>query len=511
MYPIRFIALNLALILGTAVAWAAPLTHETAPSLSDEELGHLRNFVWLANQDLDDWVGWAAADQKGMEAYRYQIAFMTYALSLQQYHSVPAYREVYRETIDRLITRMLQKPVWEFWEEVSQSSPQYDPDYEGPRPAVKDPVGEKNIMYSGHVIHMIALYESLYRDMRWSEPDALTFRWNSDLSYKYDYADLVEIIHNEMMTPRMEGTLDVGAMECEPNLVFPECNQHPTLAFMLFDRLRGTDYAAITKPALKSFFENTEMHNPKTTHTAAWYMIKQDKVLRVPMINSASADGWTGAFMHAWDPEYIESLYDRQRADYIRRDPKTGKVRLAPDPSKALGLAFFANLAVEVGDLETAGILFAYADEHYTPVHDNIGFRYLRDSANTEYPVSNTTDKLMALARSNRPGGLWKLHNEPWERPGLDAPILQKVDFPSLLVRQAIWDEESDSLLFSLEPSGKGAVATTFELAQLDASRDYELYRDDERLENGLHKVDETTVSVSLTIDGPSRFTLKAR
>jgi len=502
------VLIGCALILGTTAAWGAPLTHDTAPSLSDEELGHLRNFAHLVNQDLDDWTGWEASDQKGMDAYRYQIAFMTYALSLQQYHSVPAYRDVYQDTIDRLITRMIQKPVWEFWEQVSQSSPQFDPDYEGPRPAVKDPVGEKNIMYSGHIIHMIALYESLYRDMRWSEPDALAFCWDSELTFEYDYADLVDIIHKEMMAPRMGGS-DVGAMECEPNLVFPECNQHPALAFMLFDKLRGTDYAAVTNPALKSFFENTEMHDSKSTHTAAWYMIKQDKVQRVPFMNSASADGWTGAFMHAWDPEYIESLYKMQRADYITRDSKTGAVKLAPDPARELGLAFFANLAMEVGDREAADILFAYADQHYTPVNDNAGFRYAYDKKNKTHPVSNTTDKLMALARSNRPGGLWKLHNEPWEKAELGTPVLRKVDFPSVLVRQAIWDDESDSLLFSLEPSGEGAGETTFEMAQLDPSLEYELYRDGERLESEVRKIDETTLAVSLPIDAPTRFTLK--
>jgi hypothetical protein len=365
-------------------------------------------------------------------------------------------------------------------------------------------------MYSGHVIHMIALYESLYRDMHWSEPNALTFCWDSETSFEYDYAELVDIIHKEMMAPRMDGTRDVGAMECEPNLVFPECNQHPTLAFMLFDELRGTDYAAKTKPALKSFFENTQMHDPKSMHTAAWYMIKQDDVLRVPMINSASADGWTGAFMHAWDPEYIEALYQQQRDDYIKCDEETGAVRLAPDPAKELGLAFFANLAVEVGDREAADILFEYANEHYKPVRDEHGFRYAYDPKNKQHPVTNTTDKLMALARSNRPKGLWKLHNEPWDAAQLASPILRKVDFPAVLVRQAIWDDESESLLFSLEPSAEGVGETTFEFAQLDPAREYALYRGDERLADALNQIDETTLAVRVTVDAPTRFTLKA-
>lgn len=127
--------LVLCMALLHSVVWSQGLTHETAPALTDEELGHLRHFAGLVRQDLDDWRGWEAEDQVGMEAYRFQIAFMTYALSLQQYHSVPAYRDLYSETIDRLILRMIQKPVWAYWENVSRASPDFDPVSNTPCPA----------------------------------------------------------------------------------------------------------------------------------------------------------------------------------------------------------------------------------------------------------------------------------------------------------------------------------------------------------------------------------------
>ncbi len=504
-------------LLGTTIVRAAPLTHDTAPSLSDAELGHLRNIVSLAQQDLDDWTGFEGRDQKGMEAYRYQIAFMTYALTLQQYNSVPAYRDLYEDTIDRLIARMLEKPVWDFWEEVSQSSRSFDPDYDGPRPAKRDPVGEKNIMYSGHVVHMIALYEMLYRDMKWSAENALSFRWSSDESYDYSYADLVDIINREMLAPRLKNGKDSGAMECEPNLVFPECNQHPTLAFMLFDRLRETDYGSRTKKALKGFFDDTAMNNPETAHTAAYYMVKQDKTLRIPMVNSASADGWTGAFMHAWDPEYINSLYEAQRDSYVLTNSKTGEIRLAPDPSKALGLAFFANYAVEVGDTATAEKLFDYAGTHYKSRSDENGFRYV-PTTDKAYPVNNTTDKILAMARSNRPNGLWKMHNEPFEAEAFNHPLLAHVDFPRVLVRQAVWDDESEALLFVLEPAN-GSLTTIFRIENLPTNYLAGLYQND----TWIAAIDEHAqvagantrnlapgeIEIRVTLDGPTRFTLK--
>lgn len=504
-------------VLTSVSCWAQTLTHETAPRLSDRELGHFRHFVTLANQELDDWTGFDAANQGGLEAYRYQLAFMTYALSLQQFHSVPAYRDLYENTINQLIERMLQKPVWEFWEEVSKSSKKFDPDFLGEEEASRDPVGAKNIMYSGHVIHMIALYEMLYRDMDWSKPGALTFRWDEDEAYTYDYENLVDIIHNEMMAPRLDHTKDHGAMECEPNLVFPECNQHPTLAFMLFDHLRGTDYGMKTQSAFKGFMENTEMHSMETKRTAAFYMIKQDQTLRFPKVDSGSADGWTGSFMHAWDPKYIESIYDAQRSAYVQN--ADGALVLAPEPSRSQGPGFFATLAKEVGDTKTAEAILDYAHAEYKTSNNARGYRFDYNPDDDTYPANGTTDKLFAMAESNRPNGLWKLHNEPWDRKAFGHPVLAGIDFPTVLVRQAVWDDEYETLLFTLEPSGDKPILTkirieniyTNYLAILEQDGEYRAAIDEHAQVAGpdTRNLDPGSIEISVRLNGPTRFTLK--
>lgn len=517
---------TLTLFLFASTAYAAePLTHKTAPRLSDEELGHLRNFAALAAQPLDDWTGFEGRDQKGMEAYRYQLAFMTYALALQQYHSVPAYRDVYKETIDRLIERMLQKPVWEFWEEVSQIEHSMGMMVAGGKaektlPMKRDPVGEKNIMYSGHVIHMATLYEMLYNDKRWARPGALEFRWDENEVYTYDLAQLIDIIHKEMMTTRLEGGMDMGAMECEPNLVFPECNQHPTLAFKLFDDRRGTDYAAKTMPALKSFFERTEMHHPESKHTEAFYIVKEDRVQKLGGFISTSADGWTGAFMHAWDPEYIKEVYAKQHKDFAWHDVETNTAKLPMEPggAQSLGLGFFANLAAEVGDTATLETLLAIADEHYPSTWDEHGFRFTPTDAKAAFPVNNTTDKLLALARSNRPSGLWKMHNEPWQVGDFFYPTLSHVDFPRVLVRQAIWDREHETLLFTLEPAD-GPLKTTFRISNIPTNFLSDLLKDGEpfaaidehaqAVGDGVTNLGPGEIEFPVQLDGPTQFMLR--
>lgn len=507
-------------ILGGAAYGGSVATGAGEPGLTDAELGHLRHFVSLARQDLDDWTGWDAMNQGGLEAFRYQIAFMTYALAFQQYHSVPAYRDLYQDTINLLIKRMIQKPVWEFWEEVSKGSADWDPDYVGGAEGTRDPVGEKNIMYSGHIVHMVALYESLYRDYRWSEKGALTFRWDSDQHFVYDMPSLVRIIHDEMMAPRLPGSRDIGAMECEPNLVFPECNQHPTLAFMLFDRAHNTSFSTEIQKALKAFFVDNGVYHPKTKHAAAYYRIKQDSVLHIPLMSSGSADGWTGAFMHGWDPAYIESLYEKQRDDYIKRDAATGAMRLSADPTPELGPGFFANLAVEIGDMETANLLFDYVDKNFGPVWEDGALHYTRQVDVKKNLVSNTSDKLIAMARSNRPNGIHKLHNQPWSGEDFTHPLLEKVDFPNVLVRQAYWDSEGETLRIALEPGAGGVASSTFRVTNLDPSRPYSVVLDGEtvadiRWDDGqsgdaIRVIAPGTVELRVPIRAPVQLSLQA-
>jgi hypothetical protein len=494
-------------VLGILLALGAPLARAGAPprGLSDAELGHLRQFVALAFQDLDDWRGWEGADQHGMEAYRYQAAFMAYALALQQYHSVPAWRELHQQTIARLIVRMLQKPVWDYWEEVSQGLDWYDPDYAGPLPAVRDPVRDRNIMYSGHLVHMAALHEMLYRDFRWDLPGAFTFRWSESEAYVYDLPTLLTRIRDEMAA-------GPGGVQCEPNLIFPECNQHPILAFKLFDDLHGTDLFA-ARAHFARLFERAPMVDPDTHEVVAYYRVKQDEVLgdlnpRIGMprdlmvwpltrlglmtFDSPSACGWTGVFMHAWDPESVSRHYPHQRAHHVLRR-EDGSVRPSFDITDQLSVGYFASLAVEMDDATTARELLEYADATYRPVWEEGRLVYpVRERPPAGWlerlstvlmwdrgPLTtHLTGKLIALARSNRPNGMWELHNRPWTDADFRHPLVSGVDFPRALVRVAWWDADAQALHVSLVPGSDAAGVTRFRVTGLDPEQPWEVLRD---------------------------------
>jgi len=84
----------------------------------------------------------------------------------------PAWCEAIRSAFDKLIQRMLQKPVWQYWANESKGIIKFEPDKDRPYPAMKDPVTLGNIMYSGLLWQMITLYQMLYNDRKWDQSDS---------------------------------------------------------------------------------------------------------------------------------------------------------------------------------------------------------------------------------------------------------------------------------------------------------------------------------------------------
>ena len=459
------------------------------PAIGKEEMGQLRWALKIADQPLDDFVKMEALNQYGMTAYRYGTAFLTYFLAVEQYHKLPACTEIIKPRMDRLISKIIQKPVWEFWAEVSRGVPMLEPRLNKPYPEEHDPVGNRNIMYSGHLGHMIALYEMLYRDLKWSGPDTIVFAWSDDETYVYNNHSLQMVMYDQMMNNPDH------CIECEPNACFPECNQHPILSFMLYDHVHGTDLADARELFLEFFLKN-KMIDPRNHHAAALYFVKQRKTLskrspglgspltifsapavslNVIRINSASADGWTGTFMHAWQPEYIERHYPYQRDGHLVEMGKE-TARLGRDTFEPrLSYGFFAMLASEMGDTDTRDRLLAYADEKYDPVWMDGNFYY---PFSKDKKCVALTGTLLAFARANPKSGVWALHSRPFEEKYFAQPKVVDVEFPEILLRRAIYDESKKALIVTVEPGTEESPNTSFKIVNLDPAKSYVLLID---------------------------------
>jgi len=488
------------------------------PGMSDKELGQLRWTLMIADQPLDDFTHLEALDQRGMTAYRYAMAFMSYFLAVEQYHKLPACPGIIKPRMDRFIKKMIQKPVWEFWAEVSQGLKAFQPKMNKPYPEEHDPVANRNIMYSGHLGHMIALYEMLYRDLSWSEPGSIVFEWSGDEKYVYDNHSLQRVMYDQMKNRVPH------CIECEPNACFPECNQHPLLSFMLYDYIHGTDLFEVREDFL-DFFLSYEMIDPETHETAALYLVAQDMVISqdnprfgnaldlvlIPVtslgiisVESASANGWTGTFMHAWQPEYIERHYPYQREHHIKRMTDETAALKYDFFEPRLPYGFFAMLAAEMGDQETRDKLLKKAEQKYEPVWKDGAFYYPFD---LDKKCSSLTGKLLAIARANPEDGMWRMHNKPFDERHFEQPRLAGVDFPRVLLRRAIYDREKQALIVTTVPGGAGEK-TSLEVVQLDPARTYELFMDGEHMKSFKAK---ESISIEIGLEGEHDLVLAAR
>ena len=119
------------------------------PKLTREQCGHLRHFHNLVSQPDGEWsLMGADSGQEYDDAFRYQLSAMTYAAGAAHYHRLPALRSVFRDLIQKLISKMLLPEVWGYWFLTSQSGKRADPDIQELRKPWADPVCRENVMVS---------------------------------------------------------------------------------------------------------------------------------------------------------------------------------------------------------------------------------------------------------------------------------------------------------------------------------------------------------------------------
>lgn len=468
--------------------------------LDDKMLGHLRHMVNLSRQIPNDWSDMGPYDpsQEGDDAYRYQLAYMTYALSLAQYHHTPAYRELWRDTMGRLIAKMMRWEVWGYWELTSRGSKVLDPDMNALGEGWIDPVIRQNVMYSGHLLMMVGLYDMFYRDGRFDAPGSLTFQFRPVFrgmgpeDFPYDHKKLAEVIFAEFERN------DFIGCECEPNGIFVYCNQFPILGFMHYDHTHGTELAARTLPQFKDRWQRRSTMFGKDPHADLPILFRKRQN---DFIYEESADNNEGitavawaSVMHTWAPEYVEMVYPRARDQVLRQmDDSTLGVNMAgyfakykeyqrnpghhaTDPMM-VGVHIFGTLALaaaEVGDSETRDGLLAYADKYLSPTRKNGGLFYPRndDMAGTGYTTALVGNALIAATRLCPRDGFRHMYDRPWGAAELSAPELCEVDFPAVLVREATYPGDDILLRVTLASGREGTERQTVAVRGLDLTKE---------------------------------------
>ena len=455
------VAINLGMLTATTTAFASPLPDPNAyRRLDDRQLGHIDWIVTVANRPGGDWTEMGAAEpgQGGFDSYRYQLAMMSYTLDLANYHYTPAYRELYQAADRALIDKMLREDVWGFWELTSRGSKMFDPDLQALGDGWIDPIKEQNIMYSGHLFQMVATHAMLFNDPTFEQPGGIQLVYDpvgrglGKQVFSYTTRSLADTLYRQFERSEWRG------IECEPNAIFPECNQHPILGYRAMEARAPTGQYEIVSRRFKAKFDAMKYIDPKTKSFMGLYLKRQDKMVYDALPWS---DGWAGAFMHAWSKADVEAVYPIQRANYLTtlaNGAATVKID-KPRGSYSHDHGFFAVLAAEVGDERTKTALLAYADAYWNPKWDADGLRYPRYDA---YRLASdpphvwrrvqvlTGNALIGLARIDVGDGLYTLYSKPRSPAAFDEPFISDIDNRVTKVARAVYDPANNALIVTL-------------------------------------------------------------
>ena len=159
---------------------------------------------------------WHRGQQFGLTSTRYHIAFAGYAAAALGIRGDAEQKAVVGRILKNCITRYLRREVWAY----SQSK-----DYWGAA-RTPDPCRRENVMYTGHLLQLLALYECFTGDLKyWSE--GFDFVWDAKTRVHYTVRKLIDVTVEQMRAGN-------GGVTCEPGLLFFPCNNHPHFALKLF-------------------------------------------------------------------------------------------------------------------------------------------------------------------------------------------------------------------------------------------------------------------------------------
>ena len=437
------------------------------PVLDDLQLGHIRHIENLSLQLENDWSHMMGRNplQEDFGAFRFQLAYMAYALALAHVHYLPAAPGFFKNTFDRLIQKMLHPEVWLYWRDVSKGGNFLALD--APRSeGCLDPVAKDNIMYSAYVQSMTLLYNYLFNDDKYAKPGAISFRFEP-IFFKFDQHEVFSYDQNSLNQRVYWNMVENGylGVACEPYCVFLICNQIPILGFRLHDLLTGGSTATeVTQGYLNAWKEFGGFLDKDGRFNTMMRWHTQDVV---PGSDNAWVSAWCGTLMNAWHRDFVREHYPRQITECVVAGPDGTLTvpfrKMPPGTPPALmrlegsssDFGWVATWASEMGDRSTLDALLAHADRFMNPKWDNGGYYYPRndqevdDDGNRTFVTPLEGNALLAYARLNVSDGLWTIYNKPWNKDHFTEPALEHIS-SNLDVLRAWFDASGQSLTFTL-------------------------------------------------------------
>ncbi|KZN94303.1 hypothetical protein EN45_044990 [Penicillium chrysogenum] len=406
--------------------------------LSREQAGHLRHFHNLATGKPGEWthMGGQEPGQEWVDAFRYQLATMTYAAGAAHYHRLPRLRSIFKPLLAALIERMLHRDVWGYWFLTSHSGKLVDPDIRELRKPWADPIVKENIMK----------------------------------------AILVQMEHEKWL-----------GVCCEPNSIFVVCNQFPIIAMRYNDIHDGTEVAPDVVQKYSTAWKSKGIQQDDGLFVS-WYSPKQGTLKTSRDIGSTA---WASAFMNSWNPEMAGQTFPSQAAGFLSRvDPDRINLNASPvaqrirDISNEKGadpfsretfqeafeyvqgpgaqeypnedlpfsrptFGYVIKWVSEVGDEPTLSGLLNHADRYMQPTWTNGGLHYADNTTKCDKDGNwvevdpFTGNGAIGYARLNVFNGQRKMWTDPWTPEQVQkTPFIDGIDLSSGVdFLRGTWDQ----------------------------------------------------------------------
>lgn len=420
--------------------------------LTADDLELQRYLLDLSLQPIDRFDGFSHIEQYLLSALRYQLNYTCYALASAQYNYAPAFTGYLTEAQANTIEKMRDKRVWGYWaHECLVGYQRWNP----------DPIVFANVMYTGFLGVMLGVFETL-NDARFSEPGALTLRWNDDTEYPYEFGSLCEaIVHN--MDISSHGPL----YPCEPRLIYPMCNAFSLSTLLIHDRIHGTDFGAGRVEQMADAFRKHRYLRKDNRFIAA------RGPLKFSMGPSVGNDGVMSYWLHFTMPEQAGKTWDNLRRNLIHITDDDVKIDATAwemlDPgnySTGTGVSRVSVMAAakEHGDDEMADALEKSLDKRYKVARQN--------GARAYTGISSWGNAGHVLARFTTEGSMADLLAGQVPQPWRSGPVLAQAAYPDVLVSRAVTDGRALDMV--LRP-GNGGGRTVLAIDRLAPGHDYVL------------------------------------
>jgi hypothetical protein len=310
-----------------AGGWNRAPRPDTSGELSLEDLQRQRLLLDRALQPVEEFRGFEWRDQFQTASIRYQVNFLSYALTTTRARYAPAADAYFQEAQTNLLHKIGDHRLWRYWQlENAWGRLRLD----------ADPVPDENIMYSGFTALQMGLS---------GLPDDLVLHRRGIDWRRYSLDDIVGRLADQYSAS------PYGLLACEPNWIYPLCNLITAAAIKASDSLNGTG----RWPAMADGFRDALLREGMRSDGRFIAFRSALTGIAPPAPGGIVMQSFPCFFLNALDPALAQEQWHAVRAELDRRD--WHKLFWPIDVgnygfSRAAGYAATAAAAAEMGDAE---------------------------------------------------------------------------------------------------------------------------------------------------------------